>query len=61
MFWRIISRWIYDLEYLLRNELSNFYFILISSLTIYFKWNDVKKEEMCDPMEKIWIKKELYI
>ena len=35
--------------------------MLISSLQIYFKWHDVKKEEICDPMEKIWIKKELYI
>ena len=61
MLWRIISRWIYDLEYLLRNKLSKFWFILISSLKIYFKWHDVKKEEICDSMEKIWIKKEFYI
>ena len=27
---------------------------------MYFKWHDVKKEEICDPMEKIWLKKELY-
>ena len=30
-------------------------------MKIYFKWHDVKKEEICDTMEKIWIKKELYI
>ena len=34
---------------------------MISSLKIYFKWLNVKKEEICDPMEKILIKKELYI
>ena len=35
--------------------------ILNSSLKIYFKWHDIKKKRIFDPMEKIWIKKELYI
>ena len=39
---------------------ANFQVILDSSLKLYFRWHDVKKEEICDPMEKIWIKKELY-
>ena len=25
-----------------------------------FRWFNIKDEEICDPMEKIWIKKELY-
>ena len=39
---------------------ANFYVILDSSLKLYFRWHDVKKEEICDLMENIWIKKELY-
>ena len=27
----------------------------------YFKWHDIKKNRIYDPMEKISIKKELYI
>ena len=34
---------------------------LIFSFKIYFKWHDIKKKRICDPMEKIWIKKEFYI
>ena len=30
-------------------------------LLIYiFRWHDIKEEGICDPMEKIWVKKELY-
>ena len=25
----------------------------------YCRWNDIKDEEIYDPMEKIWVKKEL--
>ena len=24
------------------------------------RWHNIKDKEICDPMEKIWIKKELY-
>ena len=24
---------------------------------IYFGWHDIKDEEICDPMEKIWVKR----
>ena len=24
------------------------------------RWDNIKDEEICDPMEKIWIKKEFY-
>ena len=34
---------------------------MISFFKIYFKWHYIKKKRICDPMEKIWIKKELYI
>ena len=27
---------------------------------MYFNWHDIKKKRIFDPMEKIWIKKELY-
>ena len=30
-------------------------------LLIYiFRWHDIKDEEICEPMEKIWVKNELY-
>ena len=33
----------------------------MSSFKIYYKWDDIKKRRIWDPMEKIWIKKEFYI
>ena len=27
---------------------------------IFLIWYNIKDEEICDPMEKIWVKKELY-
>ena len=33
---------------------------LFSCLDLYYRWHDIKDEEICDPMEKIWVKKELY-
>ena len=27
---------------------------------LYLRRHDIKKGEICDPMEKIWIKKEMY-
>ena len=38
-----------------------FNLILNSSLKVYFQWHNIKKEKICDLIEKIWIKKELYI
>ena len=45
----------------MRNDLSKLKVILISSFQIYFKWHNIKKERIYEPMEKILIKKELYI
>ena len=56
----MILGWIYDLECLIRTYLMKFWFIFISFLKTYFKWHDIKKKRICDPMEKFWIKKELY-
>ena len=27
---------------------------------IFFRWHDIKDEEIFDPMDKNWVKKELY-
>ena len=29
-------------------------------LTCIYRWHNIKDEGYCDPMEKIWVKKELY-
>ena len=29
-------------------------------LICIFRWNNIKDEGICDPMKKIWVKKELY-
>ena len=42
-------------------HLISFSIILIFLFFNIFRWHDAKKEENCDAMEKIWIKKELYI
>ena len=49
----------YKIEFL-RDYLSLFEFILLSCLGLYFRWHDIKDEEIYNPMEKIWVKKELY-
>ena len=30
-------------------------FILNSSFNLYFRWHNIKDEEICDPMEKIGV------
>ena len=50
----------YNIEFL-RDYLSLFWIHHIFLLDLYFfKWHDIKDEEICNPMEKIWVKKELY-
>ena len=51
-------RW-YKVDFL-RIIYHYFEFILNDSLIYIFRWHNIKEEEICDPMEKIWVKKELY-
>ena len=39
-------------------DLILFSIYLIFLFLLYFRRHDIKKREICDPMEKIWIKKE---
>ena len=32
---------------------DHFEFTLFSCLNLYFRWHDIKDEEICDPMEKL--------
>ena len=39
-------------------KLEIFEFINFSWLNLYFRWHGIEEEEICDPMEKFWVKKE---
>ena len=38
--------------------LNSYIMILLICIS---RWHNIKDEEICDPMEKIWIKMELYL
>ena len=50
----------YKLEFF-RDYLRLFWIHPIFLVKIYiFRWHDIEDKEICDPMEKIWVKKDLY-
>ena len=52
--------WWYKVEFF-RDYLRLFWIYRIFLVRSYiFRWHDIKYEEIYDPMEKIWVKKELY-
>ena len=51
---------------MIKNRILKGLFLIILNSSYFlawiyiFSWHDINYEEICDPMEKIWVKKELY-